>query len=230
MATYRTSVATGDTAGTGNRSAVLTPAVDDLWIVFCCVSVNTNSAPTCSDDNGGAYDLVNVAQWNAGANRLSAFVRTSLFPNTTSTTVTVATGSNTAGIVAIVAISGMSRAGISAIRQSGVLSDRSAATTPFATMTVGSALTGNLVLGAVANASNPAGMTPPASFTERQDVGQATPTTGLEVATRDSGHFSNTVTWGSTSATVNCAIAVELDTTAPEGPALGSLSMMGIGR
>src|SRR5678815_6126797 len=99
MASLRTSTAGGSTSGTSDRTVAITPAVGDLLVVYCLVSTNTNNSPTCSDNNGGTYTLVDVANVVIATldHRLSVFVRNSLMVNTTSTTITVATGSNTSG-------------------------------------------------------------------------------------------------------------------------------------
>jgi hypothetical protein len=77
------------------------------------------------------------------------------------------------------------------------------------------ALTTNALIGAVFNGTNPATMTPRASWTERADVGYATPTSGLEVMSRDSGETATSIAWGGTSASAFCASVFELDITAP---------------
>lgn len=210
MATFRASAAGGGSGGTGNRSATIVPAVNDLFVVFCNVSVNTNTAPTCSDNNGGTYTLVASGLYSASANAFSVFVRNQRVPNTTSTVVTVATGSNTSGSVVIVALSGMTRVGASAIRQSAKQENQAGSTTP-APAFPASALTANVTLGAVANLTNPATLTTPTSWTERQDVGQASPNEGLEVVSRDSGFTGTTITWGSTSASAFGSAIVEVD-------------------
>lgn len=213
MATFRTSAAGGATSGTGNRTATITPAIGDLFIVVCGVSVNTNTAPTCSDNNSGAYSLITTARKATSADTMSVFVRNALVPNTTSTVVTVATGSNDSGAVHILAISGMSRTGLDAIVQSARQENQAAAGTPAPAFSA-SALTGNLTIGAVCNATNPAGMTTPVGWTERQDTGFNTPPVGLETVTRDSGFTGTTVTWASTSASEFASLIVELDATA----------------
>jgi hypothetical protein len=57
-------------------------------------------------------------------------------------------------------------------------------------------------------------MTTVTNWTERQDVGFANDTNGLEVITRDSGFTGTTMTWGSSSASRFASMIIELDTTA----------------
>lgn len=214
--TYRTSAAGGGSSGTGNRTVTITPAVNDLMVVFCAVSVNTNTVPTMSDNNGsGTYTRVTVAQWNTSANTMSVFIRNALMVNTTSTVITCETGSNTSGELVAVAVSGMTRVGNNgAALQSAVQQNQAGSTTPAPAFSA-SALTANMTLGAIGNGTNPATLTTPTNWTERQDVGQASPNTGLEVVTRDSGFTGTTITWGGTSPSVFAAIIVELDNSSP---------------
>lgn len=206
----RTSATGGDTAGTGDRTCTITPAVGDLFVVFCSVSVNTNSTPTCSDDNGGTYTLSRVAAFNSSGSRGSCFVRDQLLTNTTSTVVTVATGSNDSGAVVVLAVSGMERTGATAIRQDARTTNQTAGGTPAVTM-ASAILSKNFVACAVFNGSNPAGMTAPVAVPERQDIGFATPAIGLEVCSVNSGITLTTITWAGTSATAFAAVALELD-------------------
>jgi len=212
MATYRASAAGGSTSGTSDRTCTITPAAGDLFIVVCGVSVNTNTAPTCSDNNGGTYSLITTARKATSADTMSVFVRNQFLTNTTSTTVTVATGSNTSGAVHVIAVSGMFRTALDAIVKSA-RQENQAAGTPAPAFSA-SALTGNLTVGAVCNATNPAGMTTPTNWLERQDTGFSTPSIGLETVTRDSGFTGTTVTWGSASASAYCSLIVELDASA----------------
>lgn len=210
MAAYSSSAAGGDTAGTTDRFVTITPAVGDLLVVFCSVRANVNTTPTASDNQGGTYTLVQAAEFGTNQHTLSAFVADQLVASAVSTTITVATGSNTSGNVVAVAVSGMSKTGSAAILQSGKDENNAAGATP--AVTFGSAVnTSNVTLGAVGNTNNPATMTPPTSWTERQDIGQPTSNVGLEVVTRDSGFTGTTITWGSTSTVVSAAIAIELD-------------------
>lgn len=213
MASYRASAEGGGTGGTANRTVTIVPAIGDLLVVFVNVSANTNTVPTMGDDNGtGTYTLILTAQKATSADTMSVFVRNTFVVNTTSTVITASTGSNTGGELVAVAISGMTRIGISAIRQSARQENQAAADTPAPAFAI-AALTANITLGGVGNGDNTATMTTPTDWTERQDAGVANPSTGLEVVTRDSGFTGTTITWGSTSATAFADLIVELDTT-----------------
>lgn len=217
--TYRASSSGGGTSGTTDRTCVAPAlAAGDLLVVFCNATTNTNDTPTCSDNNadgfGGSSGWTFIGKQNfaASAGRMSCFVRNALISNTGSTTITVATGSNTSGNIVCVAVAGMKRGGANgAVRQFNGQADQAASTTPAPAFS-SAALTGNMTIGCVSNSATPAGVTEPTGWTERQDVGQATPNCGMEVVTRDSGFTGTTVTWGSTS-TAFASFIIELDST-----------------
>lgn len=222
MANYNTTAnasgSGGATSGTGDRTAtVTTPVVNDLWIVACFVSTNTNDAPTCSDNQGGTYTLVgtpaNQVLPTSENCRLSIFVRNALISSTSSTTVTVATGSNTSGAIHVLPFSGMTRAGIAAIRSQGLQNNQAAG--PAAPVLNQSALTGNPTI--VIQGSADTTTTAPTNWIERFDTNFATPTIALETATRDSGFTGTTITFGAASSTAFCSYAIELDTSVQAG-------------
>lgn len=213
-AAYRTSAAGGGNTGTGDRTCTITPAVNDLFLVFGVFKANTNTTPTCTDANtGGTYDRVFAVLKNSSADMFCCFIRQNLLANTTSTTVTIASGSNSAGEIVVVALSGFFVAGSAAVVQSATQANQAGSTTP-APAFGAAAGASNFILGAVGNGTNPATMTPPAGTTptwsERQDVGQATNIVGLEVVTATSGFSGTTVTWGGTSASAFASGIVEL--------------------
>jgi hypothetical protein len=207
--TYRTSVAGGSTSGTSDRTVAITPAVGDLFVVACFVSTNTNNTPTVTDNNSGTYTMIDVANVVISTvdHRLSLHVRNSLLPNTTSTTVTCGTGSNTSGIIYVVAVSGMLRTGASAIRSKGK-QDNQAAGTPAPTLDITS-LTTNFTL-SISGSADTATL-PNASWTERHDTTFATPTIASEINTRDSGFTGTTITFGDATSTTFASMAIELD-------------------
>lgn len=217
-ATVRTSAAGGSSAGSANRTATIVPAVGDLLVVFCAVGVNAQNAPTCADDNGGTYDRIRVGTYASAAPafyRLSAFVRTSLMTNTTSTVVTVTTGSNNSGSVVVLAVQGMPKVGIAAVLQSNGQDAQAGGTTPAPAFST-AAQPWNMTITAVANWENSADdPAPPAGWTEQQDVGQDAPEVGLSVATRENGFTGTAITWGGTSSVEFASFAIELDTGSP---------------
>ena len=211
---YRTSAVGGNTTSGTSPTAVITPVVGDLFLVFCQAVGNTNATPTCSDNNSGAYTLLFAEGSNTNGNYLSCFVRTARLPNTTSTTITVATGAHTAAEVCVVAISGAPVAGAAAIVQSGVQANQAASTTPAPALNPTTA--GDIVLSAVGNATNPAGVSVTANtqvftWTRAQNVGQTGCGLGVEYSTGVFGALpSGAVKWGSTSASAFASCAIEV--------------------
>lgn len=201
----------------GTKQATGTPAVGDLIVIVTAHTVNT-SAATPTDDQGGTYTLVASAAKASSADTLSIFVRNSLIASAVSTVFTHAPGTTSGGGLVVCKVTGMSRAGSSAIVQSATQANQ-ASGTPAPTFGAAPA-SANPIIGAVFNASNPAALTPRTNFTELFEDGYSSPTAGLEVMSRDSGETATTQTWGSSSATAFSAIVAELDTSAP--PAGGS--------
>ena len=214
MAVFITSAAGGGSTGTSDRTVAITPGVADLIVFYCAASANTNEAPTATDDRGGTYALVTTALYKATTNAMALFVRNQFVTAAVAHTITAATGSNTSGEIVACTFSSMARTGASAVLQSKTVKNQAAGGTP--AISFGSAVnTANVTLGGIANTTNPATVTGPVGWTERQDVGQARPNVGLEVVTRDSGFTSTTVTWGGTSPTEFGGIIVELDASTP---------------
>jgi hypothetical protein len=225
-ATYRTSAAGGGTTLTADRTTSITALCGDLLIVICNASTNTNAAPTCTDDcadGRGTYSLIGTAAWQTGVNMGSVFVRQAPVVPTASggdvVTVTVATGSNDAAEIVIVAYKGMSKFGTSAIRSSGFQANQASGGTPTPVLNQ-NALTGNPTICGVFSSDTTT--SPNASWTERQDVSQATPTTALEVATRDSGFTSTSIAFAATQSSDFGSFAIELDSTFTEAAFLGT--------
>lgn len=208
----------------GTHTVVATPAVNDLIVIIRANTGNVvSTAPT--DTQSGSYSFVTSALKATSADLMEVWVRTALIPAASSTTFSDAAGTTTGGGLAVLKVTGMPAAGASAIRQSAVQANQSAATTPTPVLGL-AALTTNALIGAVFNATSPATMTPRSSpaYTELTDVGYATPTTGLEVMSINSGETGTSIAWGGTSASAFCSIVVELafntsPTVSPSSPA-----------
>lgn len=181
----RATAAGGGTTSTGNRTVAITPAVNDVFVVFVNTA-NTNVKPTMTDDNGGTYTLVTVATIGSPVTNVHAlFIRNERLANTTSTTITATTGSNTAGELVVYAIAGSAIGGPEVISQFAAQGfTASAGTVTPAPSFSWAVATGNMTLGSIANLSNPAALTPPTSWNEEQDTGQNSPATGIETVSR----------------------------------------------
>lgn len=196
-------------------SGSFSAAVGDLLLVFVAAS-GTVAVGTMADSLGEVtFTKVTSAVRASSINTLYLFISNGFCTSTSSRTVTFdCTGDAATGaIVTAYAISGMSKAGLPAVRQTAIQSNQSASAAPAPAFS-GSALTSNPVLGAVANSVNPATMTVPAgttpTWTEGSDSGFATPVAGQETIWANGGFTGTTITWGSN--TTNFGdIIVELD-------------------
>lgn len=217
------------TTAAGNKTVTATPTLNDVIVIVHGASA-AGATSTVSDNNsggGGTYTKV-IADINAvGSNQaMHLSVRNALISSATSTIFTATNATDNGGGLVVMRVTGMSRTGSSAVKQSAVQEIQTAGTTPAPVM--GSAvLTANAVIGAVINVSNPAALTPRSSpaYSEIADVGYATPVTGLEIMKIDSGETATTITWGGTSATGFGSLVAELDTSAaaaviPPGPTI----------
>ena len=216
MAGVTALVSTSNTANsTYYLSSTFTPAAGNLLIAFVGASgtVTTDAFLEITTEPWRRFTLITTAQWAASANYLYAYVANG--PATGAACVArwdctgdAATGSN----INILGVSSMHRVGSNAIRQVAVQLNNGSSTRPnpvfgFSTSSI------NVIVGAVANDSSVAAMLPPTSWSEAFDSGYTTPLTGLETVYLNSGAISTTITWGSSSSSLNCAIVMELNTT-----------------
>lgn len=204
-----------DTGNTPNSSNAFSPASGVLLVVFVTkeASVAMASADLTSSVAPTAFTLIRTQLYRSGADIFGVYVADGLTTNTTSRTITIAGGTDAAAgtILSVYAVSGMTLTGANAVRSQGGQSDQAATGTPAPVLNQ-AALTANCCLSAVANATNPAGITnAPASWTKSQDVGYTMgAVTGMATAFRNSGETGTTITWGTASASIFASIAIEL--------------------
>lgn len=231
MATCTHRVTTPDTGNTPNTSGAFSPAVGDLLVVFVTKEASAPETPMVSADLTSSvaptgFTLIRTEGHAFGSHHVGVFVATALTTNTTSRTVTIASGADAgAGTnISVFSVSGMTRVGSAAVRQSGGQADQSAGTP--APAFGAAALTGNPCLGCIYNATNPAGLTQPSGWSEGSDTGYTTGTvSGIETCFRDSGETGTTITWGSSSASAFASIIIELDTSGYTITVVDSLGM-----
>ena len=203
--------ATWSTAA-GDKTVTATPTLNDLIVVVSAGS-GLDSVPVVTDNQSGTYTTVEQGSGTfANTNGICIAIRNALVASAVSTIYTSGQTGSSGGGLAVYRVSGMTRTGASANRGSGG-TDAGTGITPTATLDQ-AALTGNALVGGLMNNTSPAGLTPPAGFTEDADLGYATPTSGFEVVNRDSGETGSVITWGSNSATNWWTAMVELDTSA----------------
>lgn len=199
----------------GTKTVTATPAVGDLIVIVTAHSGNTSAAAPTDNNSSGTYTLAETSVKATSADTMRIFIRDSLIASATSTIFTHAPGASSGGGLVVLKVTGMSRTGASADKQSAKQDNQAAGGTPAPVLGT-AVLTGNPVIGAVFNASNPAALTPRSSpaYTEAFDNGYNTPTTGLEVMYISSGETGTTITWGGTSATAFGSLVLELDASA----------------
>lgn len=229
-ATWNQEGQTCTTTGTGPyTSSAFTPQDGDLLLVFAVVS-NTAVVATMTNSEGTQMVLHVAGATNAAfrtsLDRLYVFIANS-YSTAVSQTVTIdVTGDpGTGACIGIIAVAGMHRVGVGAVRQVGRQQNQAAGGTP-APAFPAAALSTNPIFGAIGNNSNPAAMTPPTDWIEPvADGGYNTPTTGFQFVGRASGFTGETVTWGSTSASTFASYIIELDASGCEtsnfGPLMG---------
>jgi hypothetical protein len=205
------------TTTAGNKTLTATPAANDLIVVIApATGVATSSVTDNNADGLGTYTQVDSDRtgWST-AGHLSVWVRTALVGSATSTVFTAAQAGSTGGGLDVFRISGMTRTGTAAVRQSNGQSTGTSGTTPAPAM--GSAvLTGNPVIGAACCGTNAStNFTPRTGWTEATDLGYNVPAAGMETAFISSGETGTTLTWGSTAPSAFASVAVELDASAP---------------
>jgi hypothetical protein len=224
-----TSAGSAWTTTAGSKTVTATPTLADLIVVIAGTSGLAGGTIDVTDNNTdgrGTYTQIHTDFTGFSTTGvLTMWVRHALIGSATSTIFTANQTGSSGGGLQVCRISGMSICGLGAVRGAGGQSAGGAGATPAPVLlrrvgTVFSgtqaALTANLCLGAVANGSNPAGMTQPASWSESIDLGYTVPTTGLETAFRNSGETGSTITWGSTSATAFASMVIELDISVPQ--------------
>jgi hypothetical protein len=216
MAACTFAVGTADTGNSPNTSGNFSPASGDLLIALVQAGNTTDATSTLSSSIGGFTftQIGSGVSYAAGTHMIYAFVSDALVSNTASQTVTWTEAADPAGgtVIFVYRVSGVTRTGLSAIKQS-ITNSGASGVTPN-TVFSASALTGNPTLVLLGNGTSPAGVTPPTNWTENAsgDLGYSNPTCGAECAHRDSGFTSTTITWASNSASGWAAIAVEVDT------------------
>lgn len=212
MATVTHAVTTPNTANASSyASGAFTPNSNDLLVVFVNARLTVAAGTCTSSVSGQSFVKVGSAVYAAGAHTLYCFISTRPATNASQTVTFDCTGDASTGTIIHVSrvLNVEQLHGASAQRQWNKTDNGAAAGTPAPVFST-AGLTDNVMLGAIANASNPAGLTPPASWNELADSGN-TETFGLETAYIASGFTGTTVTWGSTSATVFAALIVEIN-------------------
>lgn len=205
------------TTTSGTKTVTATPTYGDLIVIITAHTGNTSSTAPTDNNTGspGTYTQISAcaAVKATSADQMRVWIRNNLIYSASSTIFSHAPGGSTGGGLVVFRVSGLARTGSNAARQGAKQDNQAGGGTP--TPVLGSAaLTGNALVGAVFNATNPAGMTARTSWSERNDSGYNTPATGLETMTIDSGETGTSIAWNNTSASAFCSTVLELDCSA----------------
>jgi hypothetical protein len=220
MATVTHRVATASTTNASSyASGSFTPAAGELLVAFVRAGA-TAAAGTMTDSQGLGWTKIGEAAFATSAHRVYCFIANNFAAASAMTVTFDCTGDAADGAVVFVSgISGMTRTGSLAVKQSKAAANQASGGTPEVIFDA-ACDTANPTLGCAGNSTNPATLTAPGSWTEQSDTGYNTPASGAEYVTRDSGFTGTTVTWGSTSGSAFGVFAVELDTSAIPGPTI----------
>lgn len=196
----------------GTKTVTATPAVGDLIIIVQFQAQDyTWSSPT--DNKSGTYTLIveQLGTWQSSSG-CKAYVRDSFITDASSTIFTSANpGYDTGGGIAVIKVTGMSKYGASAIRQS-----RAGRTFSFVAPTItftSSPLTTNIVINAVCTATIQT-INVKTGYTSLLNSNFYTPSFSYQIQSIDNGETRNSVDWGAGTTTSNDygMIAFELDT------------------
>jgi len=213
----------------GTKTVVATPQLGDLIVIVTAHTGNTSAAaPTDDQADGAVYAEISACACVkvSSADQMRVFVRGNLIQSAVSTTFTHAPGTSTGGGLIVWGVRGLARTGSNAARQ-GAKQDNQASGTP--TPVLGSAaLTGNPLISAAFNGTNPGGITARSSpaWTRDADGGYNSPTSGLDGAHINSGETATSIAWGSSSASAFCSTVVEFDTSAEVRGDLNQMPMI----
>jgi hypothetical protein len=195
----------------GVKLLSVTPAVGDLLVVLVAVS-NLAAITSLTDNQGGTYTGIVAATRNPSNDVVMLYIRDSFVTSAVAHQLTANMAATSTGSgIGVLAVKGMTQAGINAYRSSGYQTAQVAGLTPAPVLNQ-APLARNPVIGAfftgvVANT------TPRAGYTEHWDSTHLTPDATFQCMSRDSGETSQTITWGAPSAAGSTwgAIAVELN-------------------
>jgi hypothetical protein len=225
---------TSDTGGTPNTSGAITPTIGDL--IVACVSmpgsVEPGEATLTSSIGGNTFSRIVIAGWPTVRQNFGyIFVADQLIATgediSQTVTIAYATDEGTGSNIALLRVTGMTKVGTAAVRQSGTENDKSSGATPTVAF-AGAALTTNPVIGTTVVLLNPGAIGTPSGFTQRANISHATPNNALTADTIDSGFTNSSVVWSTTYGQVGCAAAIELDASASStnmNPFVGKLGM-----
>lgn len=193
-----------------------TPAAGALLFAFVAVTGDASTDWQVTDDlDGAGWTRVGPRRHkNSSADFQECWVRDDfVIAASMSVTWSSATATTMSGLnIRVLQVTGLTRTGLSAVRQYNG-QDNHAAATPAPAFSA-AVLTANPVIGSFHNATSPFAATnvAPTGFTQQTNNGYSVPTTGMVQIRRDSGFTGTTITLAAASATEFSSIIIEVDT------------------
>jgi hypothetical protein len=188
-----------------------TPASGTLLVAVVGVAA-VDTAPTMSDNKGGAWTLVDSfrSYGSAITGGLRIYVRNTACDGT-SMSVTMTPSGDGGGGLFVLSVTDPAAFGASAVRSTGGQADQASGTP--APVLGSTPLSKNPVIIAVMTQTNgTANATVRTGYTEDYDLGFNTPPSGMEVQHRDSGETSATLTTGGAAPSGFASIGIEIAT------------------
>lgn len=220
------------TAAGAKALAAFTPAANELLVVVHGMSgwvSGDNSVVT--DDQGGTWTRFGTAtaplSTGGGTGGALWFSVRDQLASAVSHVITVTNTGDTGGGGTCLSFSGMTRDGSDAVLQN--VGENTQTESPPTITFAATTLTGNPVILAVLGEDNPPALTPPTGFTEADDTGWATPTTGIEVCWDDAGNTATLFSWSAGALVDHNEIGIELDTTSPPAGPTGPVTIVVVG-
>lgn len=200
------------TTTAGAKSVTASPAVGDLILILVQVSGDsTHSTPT-DNNSSGTYTPIGT-QLSVNGRYGQLYIRNSLISSAVYTTFTLENpGSDTGGGLAVIKVTGMSKVGSAAVRQTKQNSQEGTGASITTGTWTSSKLTTNPIVGClIKDTTYTVYIT--AGYTELLDTAYSTPDVSIEVQKKDSGDTTNTMTWNSalTTGRFYGVVGVELD-------------------
>lgn len=208
---------------TSYAAGTFTPAASDLLVGMVAATDTVAAGTMTSTGNTAAWTKITTALFQSSAGTCYLFVQNALTTATATVVTFDCTGDAATGaIIAVARISGMTRTGASAVRQSAVLSNLAVALgNPISSPTLAAAaLTGNPTIefaGTLYGGGSPETFNPPTNWTEGvADGSYLTPNTAFEYHFRNSGFTGTNTGWADTTGGADNLgiILAEFDTSA----------------
>lgn len=201
------------------HTVTATPSLNDLIVVVHggsgWASGDTSVITDDNSDGLGVYTIVGGGPLSTGggsAGGLWISVRNALIGSATSTIFTSTEAGLSGGGLTVFRVSGMTRTGASAVRQSQGESDQTE--NPPSIEFPAATLTENPIILAVMAEDNPPALTAPTDFSETLDSGWGTPVLGIWVGFISGGKTASSYAWTGGAVTDHNEAGVELDTSA----------------